>query len=110
MAKEKWSEQEKEIAHRAYRAAYLRECAAVSENVREMSEKCNDPTSVWEIQDYLWKKRKEVDEKYDFRYYVLISVFARLMHDGWLTNDDLAGIDEDKVQEICRVAEFYKSL
>lgn len=109
MEKEEWSKQEKEIAHRAYKAAYRRECAAVLEKVRKMAERCDDPTSVWKINDYLWKKRKEVDKKYDFRYYVIISVFARLMYDGWLTKDDLAGIDEDKIQEICRVAEFYKN-
>jgi hypothetical protein len=109
-SKDEWSKQEKAIAHRAYRTAYHRECASVLENVRGMAAKCDDPTSVWEIQDYLEKMQKKICEKYDFRYYVIISVFARLMYDGWLTKEDLAGIDEDKVQEICRVAEFYKKL
>lgn len=109
-SKEEWSKQEKEIAHQAYRTAYHRECAAVLENVRGMATKCDDPTSVWKIHDYLEKMQKKICEKYDFRYSVIISVFARLMNEGWLTKEDLAGIDEDKVQEICRVAEFYKRL
>lgn len=33
-----WSKKEKEIAHRAYRAAYERECAAIEERMRMMVE------------------------------------------------------------------------
>jgi len=109
-SKDEWSKQEKAIAHRAYRTAYHRECAFVLENVRGMATKCDDPTSVWDIQDYLHKKQKEICGKYDFRYHVIISVFARLMCDGWLTKEDLAGIDEDKLQRIAEIAEFYKKL
>lgn len=38
-------------------------------------------------------KARELDQKYDFRYSVLIGVFARLMAEGWLTLEDLAGMD-----------------
>jgi hypothetical protein len=38
-SKEEWSKQEKTIAHRAYKTAYHRECAAILENVRVMSTK-----------------------------------------------------------------------
>ena len=70
-SKDEGSKQEKAIAHRAYEAAYHRECASVLENVRGMATKCDDPTSVWEIQDYLEKMQKKICEKYDFRYYVI---------------------------------------
>jgi hypothetical protein len=108
--KYEWSKEEKTIARRAYKAAYHRECSAILEKVREMAAKCDDPTSVWQIHDYLRKTQKEVCGKYDFRYQVIISVFARLMNDGWLIKEDLDGIDDEKVQEICRVADFFKTL
>ena len=45
------------------------------------------------IRDYLNEKAREVDHKYDFRYSVLIGVFARLMAEGWLTPEDLADLE-----------------
>ncbi len=55
------------------------------------------------------KRRREIDDKYDYSYSVLTLVFARLMYDGWLKPEDLAGISDDKLQEIRRVAEFASS-
>ena len=53
----------------------------------------NDGTEIRAIRDYLNEKARELDQKYDFRYSVLISVFARLIAEGWLTLEDLAGLD-----------------
>jgi len=61
---------------------------------------------LWQLHDYLTKKRKETDEKYDYRYRVLPFVFARLMHEGWIKQEDLAGISDQKLQEIRKAAEF----
>lgn len=109
-SKDEWSKQEKAIAHQAYKAAFNRECATVLKEVQRMTGECDDPSSLWEIHDYLRKKLKKIEQKYDFRYSVIISVFARLICDGWLTKEDLAGIDEDKVQRIAEIAEFYKKM
>ena len=38
--------------------------------------------------------------KYDYRYSVLISVFARLLTEGWLKKGDLEGLDADKIEQI----------
>lgn len=52
------------------------------------------------IHDFLTEKRNEVDEKYDYRYSVLILVFARLLREGWIELDDLKGLDENKITKI----------
>ena len=101
-----WSKPEKEIARRAYRAAYERECAAIAGEVRRMAAGIRTPPDMWQIHDYLTKKRKETDEKYDYRYSVLLWVFGRLIYDGWLREEDLAGLSPDKMQEIRQIAEF----
>ena len=41
-----------------------------------------------------------MDKKYDYRYSVLPSVFARLIREGWLSFEKLEGLGEDKIQEI----------
>lgn len=106
----KWSRQEKEIARRAFNDAYNRECDSILQDVFKKASEAEDPAELWHIHDYLTEKRREADEKYDFRYSVLHLVFARLMHDGWIQKKDLEGISEDKLQEIQKVAEFYAGL
>lgn len=102
-----WSKSEKEIARQAYKAAYNRECKAILEDVRKMAAETRDSTGLWKIHNYLTKKRKETDEKYDYRYSVLRFVFARLICEGWMHQEDIKGISEDKLQEIREAAEFY---
>lgn len=99
-----WSKQEKEIARKAYRAAYNRETTAIAENVRKMAAEISDPTGLWQLHDYLTEKRRETDEKYDYRYSALIFVFARLIVEGWLRLEDLAGISDEKLQSIRMLA------
>ncbi len=58
------------------------------------------PKDMWSVQDYLGRQRRETDEKYDYRYSVLISVFAQLIGEGWIDLDDLDGLAEDKTDRI----------
>ncbi len=105
-----WSKPEKEIARRAYRAAYERETAAIAENVRKMASEVSGPPDLWKIHDYLTEKRDETDRKYGYRYSVLLSLFGLLMSEGWVRLEDLAGLSDEKLQEIRRIADFYKGL
>jgi len=62
------------------------------------------PEDIWHLHDFLSEKRTEIDEKYDYRYSVLIFVFARLVKEGWLEESDLNGLHEDKVSKIIALA------
>jgi hypothetical protein len=55
-----------------------------------MLEDCSDPLKIWPVHDYLSEKRRDIDQKYDYRYSVLITVFARLLFEGWTTEAELA--------------------
>ena len=59
-----------------------------------------DDRVIWRLHDYLSEKRREIDEKYDYRYSRLMSVFPRLVSEGWLNADELAGIGAEKVDVI----------
>lgn len=106
MIETQWTKQEKDIARKAFEAAYERECNAISQNVRKMALGINDPPDLWHLSEYLTMKREEVDEKYDYRYSVLPLVFARLIHEGWLIQENLAGLSDEKLTEIRQIAEF----
>jgi hypothetical protein len=100
MASDEWSKSEKTIARRAFDLAYERECAALADEVRHMADRIASPDDVLEINDFLRNKRKEIDEKYDYRYSVLIFVFARLLGEGWMGESELAGLSDDKLAKI----------
>ena len=84
--------------------AYERECAAIRTKVKGMIEAASEPGDLWRIHEYLTDQRDQTGEKYDYRYLVLPLVFARLLKEGWLTDADLQGLREDKMQVIKRLA------
>jgi hypothetical protein len=102
-----WSPTEKKAARKAFDAAYERECRAVSSKLRQMMAGDADPGYVWRVNDYLSEQRRDIDRKYDYRYSVLIEVFARLLDEGWLSEADLNGLSADKIQKIKALADFF---
>ena len=95
-----WSDTEKKIARKVFDRAFERQCASITEKAKQMLATASPPRGVWEVHDYLSTERKKVDETYDYRYSVLISVFANLLRQGWLKKSDLAGLQPDKIQLI----------
>ena len=104
MHREQWATSEKAIARQAFEQAYKRECAALMEKVRRRARGIAEPNDIWRLHDFLTKQRQSIDEKYDYRYSVLLMVFARLIAEGWLEEDELAGLSEDKLDRIRFIA------
>ncbi len=104
----KWSPAEKKIAHAAFESALSLERTAIRRDIEAMLAGSADAAEIWTIRDYLNDKARELDEKYDFRYSVLIGVFARLLADGWLTLEDLTGLDATKLELICDRSAIWK--
>ena len=95
-----WSKREKQIARRAFDRAYQGECAELLAKVREMAGAAQGPHDLWQIHDFLDDKRREIDEKYDYRGSVLVLVLGRLAHEGRVALEDLDGLGEDKLARI----------
>lgn len=102
----KWSKTEKDVARKAFNKAYQKECTALAEKVKEMVRNINKPSDLWAIHDFLDKQRRLTDDKYDYRYSVLIFVFARLLREGWVIESDLEGIKEEKINAIKNILSF----
>jgi hypothetical protein len=96
----KWSHAEKQIARKAFELALDREFQSVIRNAKEMVSKIEQPADLWELEHYLTQSRKKIDRRYDYRYSVLIDVFGRLVREGRLTEDELQGLREDKLESI----------
>jgi hypothetical protein len=95
-----WSKTEKQIARAAFEQALARECAQIIAGVRERAGAVQTMDEVWQLNDHLNELARELPRKYDYRCSQLNIVFARLINEGWLTLDELAGLAEDKLEPI----------
>lgn len=105
MIEQNWSKKEKIIARRAFDNAYEKECKDLIEKIQMRASEAKEPSDIWRLHDFLTEKRKEIDDKYDYRYSVLILVFARLMQEGWITAEEIGGLSDDKISKIRHLAE-----
>ena len=60
-----WSRSEKAIARKAFDAALGRELHEVIQEAKKMASQINEPEDLWDLEQYLTERRKEIDRKYD---------------------------------------------
>ncbi len=95
-----WSHTEQNIAKAAFDKAYDREISALIKEINEKASVISQIEDIWGLHDYLSARRHEIDGKYDYRYSVLMFVFARLLKEGWLKLDELEGLAADKLKKV----------
>ncbi len=105
----KWSPAEKAIARKAFDLALRREFEALIKEVKTRAAKISQPDQLWELEHYLTKYRVDIDCCYDFRYSILPAVFADLLHQRRITEADLLGLAEEKLQWIHEYASLTKA-
>lgn len=105
-----WSHEEKGVARTAFDSALARENASIRREVENMLQRSREPSAVWDILELLATKQREIARKYDYRYSVLMGVFARLLAEGWITEKDLAGLSAEKLELIRRGAGTAREL
>jgi len=93
----KWSPAEKAVARRAFDGALHGELEAVMRETRERAARISEPSDLWQLERWLGERRREIDEKYDYRYSVLPMVFGRLVREGRLSVEDLQGLEPQKI-------------
>jgi hypothetical protein len=101
-----WTPSEKKVARKAFDQAFERQCAAIKAEVEKMLAQAAAPSGIWRVHDCLSEHRRKVDALYDYRYSVLLDVFGTLLRDGWLSEVDLAGLQQDKIDRIKRWADL----
>ena len=106
----RWSKSERAIARKAFDHALNQELQEVIQQAKQMAARIKEPSQVWDLEQYLTQRRKEIDRKYDYRYWQLSLVFGKLLHEGRLGEKDLRGLREDKVESIRSYAEFLAKI
>jgi len=100
----KWSTAERAVARRAFDLALRRELEAVVKETKDRAAKIEESTDLWELERFLTHRREEIDHKYDYRYCVLPLVLATLLREARLSEDDLRGLGQDKLDVIRLIA------
>lgn len=96
----KWSGTEKKIAHRAFDAARDFALAKIMAEFKNKAAAVTTPSEMWDIEDYLRQRRRGIDNVLDYRYSQLCFVFAQLIVLGHLDEKQLAGLSDEKMEDI----------
>jgi hypothetical protein len=96
----RWSPREKVAARRAFDLALDRDLQATIRETKERAELIRQASDLWEVEAWLAEQRRRIDRTFDFRYSVLPFVFATLLRDRLLSEEDLRGLDQEKVDTI----------
>ena len=101
-----WSRSEKTVARTAFDAALGRELHEVIHKTKQMANAIQQSADLWDLEHYLTQRRKEIDRKYEYKYSQLTHVFGRLLHEKRLCEEELHGLQEDKLKLIRSFATF----
>jgi hypothetical protein len=96
----KWSSTEKAIARRCFDRALRQELDAAIQSTKKIAAKIRQASELWELEHHLTQLRKEIDQKYQYKYSTLVLVFANLVGEGKLDPEDLRGLSEEKLRYI----------
>ncbi|MCP3466968.1 hypothetical protein [Bradyrhizobium sp. CCGUVB23] len=103
----KWSASEEKAARKAYDTARDAALAKVMAEFKAKANAVTTPAEMWAVEDYLRQKGREIDEMFDYRYSQLPRVFARLIREGYLEENLLEGLAEDKLEDIRRILPHF---
>jgi hypothetical protein len=101
-----WSRSEKAIARAVFDAALKRELHEIIQQTKQKASRIVGPAEVWELERWLTRRRKDIDQKYQFRNSRLKDVLGRLLYENRLLEEDLQGLSKDKVEKIRSFAQF----
>jgi hypothetical protein len=105
-----WSKSGKAIARTAFDAALGRELHELMQETKQMANQINEPADLWDMDQYLTERRKQIDRKHDYRYSQLTHVFGRILYENRLNEEDLRGLREDKLKSIRSFAKFLAGM
>jgi len=103
-----WSRSEKAIARKAFDAALKRELHEVMQETKKKASQINEPNDLWDLEQYLTERRKDINRKYDTRGSRLKDVLGRLLYENRLGEDDLRGLREEKMKSIRSFAQLLR--
>jgi hypothetical protein len=104
-----WTHTEKVVARRAFDLSLQNELRATIHETKKRAAMIEEPFELCELESWLTERRQDINRIYDYRYSILPIVFARLLRDGHLREEDLQGLRPEKLELIRRGAMVGRS-
>ncbi|BAQ65685.1 hypothetical protein [Geminocystis sp. NIES-3709] len=101
-----WTSTEIEISQRVLKTAYQRETETLVTQIRHQINNLTEMEQLWQIHDILSAKRYDLDGKYDARESMLIFTFAQLLKEGWISLEELQGLDPTKLAKVSSLSKM----
>ena len=74
------------------------------DEAKKRAQQMRQGSELWDLESFLTQCRKQIDREFDYRYAVLIFVFGNLIRAGKLSEEELQGLSEAKLDTIRRFA------
>lgn len=104
-----WSNAEKKVARRAFETARQSVLAAAFTEFKAKAAAATTVDDMWSIGDELRQRQRELEDLLDYRYSRLTFVFGRLIFAGHLDEKQLAGMSDDKLEDVRRCVLLLRS-
>ncbi|MEB3165224.1 MAG: hypothetical protein VKO65_00990 [Cyanobacteriota bacterium] len=101
-----WTDQEVEVARRAFDSAYERAITTLIRNLQQQASQLSSADSVWQLHDFLSIQRHGIEGRFDFRLEGILFVFASLVKEGLLEPAELQGLDREKHAKVMAMSRF----
>ena len=80
------------------------------QEAKQMASRIQQPSDLWDLEDYLTERREQIDRTYDYRYSQLALDFGKPLCETRLGEEDLRGLREDKLKSIRSWAKFLAEM
>lgn len=92
-----WSPTEKKIARSVFDAAQQSELAELIAQVRETAATLSTADELWDLQELLHRRRREISDKYDYRYPRLELLLVWLLRERRIALAQLQGLKPERL-------------
>lgn len=101
-----WTKEEKRSARLLFDKVVKENLTEILIQFKEMASQAESPEKMWQIEEFLGRKRREIDGKYNFRESRIVSLFGHLLEEKRISLEDIQELSEDKIDQIKMIASF----
>jgi hypothetical protein len=101
-----WTEQEQAVGKIALDRAQTRTIERLIADLHRQVIELTSADQIWQLHDFLSIQRHGIEGRFEFRQESILFVFASLIKEGFLSLDELQGLDAEKLAKILAMSRF----
>ena len=101
-----WTEQEQAVGLTALNRAQARTIERLIADLHRQVIELTSADQIWQLHDFLSIQRHGIEGRFEFRQESILFVFASLVKEGFLSLDELQGLDAEKLAKIMAMSRF----